>query len=93
MTRLSLLLIRAYRVTLGPLFAAFSQCRYQPTCSAYGYQAIQRFGPRRGWWLAVRRIARCSPFGSHGYDPVPEEYVSWRQARRSKRAAAHGDVA
>jgi putative membrane protein insertion efficiency factor len=97
MTRLSLLVIRVYRVTIGPLFAIFSQCRYQPTCSVYGAQAIQRFGARRGWWLAVRRIARCSPFGGHGYDPVPEEYVSWRQARRLKRAAVApgppGDVA
>lgn len=97
MTRLSLALIRVYRVTVGPLFAAFSNCRYQPTCSKYGYEAIQSFGPRRGWWLAIRRIARCSPFGGHGYDPVPQEYVSWRQARRLKReravSASPGDAA
>jgi putative membrane protein insertion efficiency factor len=86
-TRLSLLFIRVYGFTVGPIFALFSHCRYHPTCSHYGYQAIERFGPRRGWWLAVRRISRCSPFGGSGYDPVPEEYVTWRQARAAKRAA------
>ena len=88
MTRASLLLIRVYRVTLGPFFGMMSSCRYDPTCSAYGYAAIQRFGWRRGWWLALRRIARCHPFHAGGVDPVPETYVSWRQARRLHRDAA-----
>ena len=88
MTRLSLLVIRVYRVTLGPLFALFSSCRYSPTCSQYGMEAIRRFGPRRGWWLALRRIARCAPWGGHGHDPVPDEYVSWSEARRRKRTTA-----
>ena len=86
MTRLSLLLIRVYRVTIGPLFAVMSSCRYQPTCSQYGYDAIARFGWRRGWWLALRRIGRCHPFHEGGLDPVPDQYVSWREARRRKRA-------
>lgn len=85
MTRLSLALIRLYRITLGPLFALFSSCRYRPTCSDYGMEAITRFGPRRGWWLAVRRIARCAPWGGHGWDPVPESYLSWSEARRRRR--------
>ena len=84
MRRLSLLVIRVYQHTLGPIFGLFSQCRYEPTCSRYGYEAIARFGARRGWWLAVRRIARCAPWGGSGEDPVPEEYVTWRQARRRK---------
>lgn len=74
MTRLSLLLIRLYRVTLGPIFGLMSSCRYTPTCSEYGSTAIERFGWRRGWWLAVRRIGRCNPWGGSGYDPVPDEY-------------------
>ena len=87
MTRLSLILIRAYQLTLGPLVGFVSGCRYEPTCSHYGYGAVQRFGFRRGWWLALRRISRCHPFHAGGFDPVPETYVSWREARRLHREA------
>lgn len=88
MTRLSLSLIRLYRVTLGPLLALMSGCRFLPTCSEYGYTAIERFGWRRGWWLAIRRIGRCNPFGGSGYDPVPERCETWRERRRQRRAEA-----
>ena len=87
MKRASLLFLRVYRVTIGPVFGAMSGCRYEPTCSVYGYGAIERFGARRGWWLALRRIGRCQPFYEGGHDPVPEQYVSWREARRLHRAA------
>ena len=87
MKRISLVFIRVYQVTIGPLFGMMSSCRYEPTCSHYGYEAIQRFGARRGWWLAVRRIARCHPFHEGGIDPVPETYISWRDARRVHRDA------
>ena len=82
MRRASLVFIRIYQVTIGPLFGMMSSCRYEPTCSHYGYEAIQRFGARRGWWLAVRRIARCHPFHEGGIDLVPKTYISWRAARR-----------
>ena len=49
-----------------------ARCRYVPTCSTYAREAIARHGAGRGSWLAVRRLARCQPFGSHGFDPVPE---------------------
>ncbi len=63
-------LILIYRHGISPWTPA--SCRYLPTCSAYASEAIRRHGPLTGTWLAVRRIARCHPFGASGYDPVPE---------------------
>ena len=62
-------LIRIYQSTIGP--ALPPACRFQPTCSHYAYDAIERHGLVRGGWLAIKRLARCQPFGSSGYDPVP----------------------
>jgi hypothetical protein len=67
--RLVVLLIRGYQVTLSPLLP--SACRYQPTCSRYALEAVQRHGALKGAWLSARRIARCHPFHPGGYDPVP----------------------
>jgi putative membrane protein insertion efficiency factor len=67
--RLLLLLVRFYQLFISPLTPA--SCRYTPTCSAYAAQAIGQYGAWRGGRLALRRIARCHPWGGHGYDPVP----------------------
>lgn len=62
-------LIGLYQRFLSPLLG--QNCRFLPTCSAYAAEAIDTHGPVKGGWLAIRRIARCHPFGGHGYDPVP----------------------
>lgn len=64
-----LFLIKAYQYFLSPLLGA--SCRYTPTCSEYGVQAIKKHGPFKGGWLTLKRIARCNPWGGHGHDPVP----------------------
>lgn len=74
--RIGVALIRAYQILLGPLVGG--ACRFEPSCSAYARTAIEQHGLRRGAWLAVRRVARCHPFGGSGYDPVPPP----REARR-----------
>ena len=61
--------VRAYRLIFSPWVG--SNCRYQPTCSAYALEALHIHGGLRGSWLAAKRIARCHPFGGDGYDPVP----------------------
>lgn len=61
--------IRFYQRGISPLTPP--SCRFQPTCSAYALEAIQRYGPARGSWLATRRLLRCQPFCKGGYDPVP----------------------
>ena len=66
---LLLLFIRAYKTLLSPILPP--SCRYLPTCSDYGMQAIQKYGPFKGGWLALKRVLRCHPWGGHGYDPVP----------------------
>lgn len=62
-------LVRAWQVLLSPLLGP--SCRFQPSCSAYAVEALQRHGARRGSWLAARRIGRCHPFHEGGLDPVP----------------------
>jgi len=67
-----LLLIRFYQYAISPHFP--SCCRYIPTCSAYAYEAVEKFGVFSGLILAVRRILRCHPFHHGGYDPVPQNF-------------------
>jgi len=67
-------LIRVYQVLLSPFLGG--QCRYEPSCSRYGIDAIERYGGWRGGWMTVKRIGRCHPFAKGGYDPVPYEHIS-----------------
>jgi putative membrane protein insertion efficiency factor len=83
-TDLGLRLIRIYQRGVSP--ALPSACRFQPTCSQYAYEALERFGMRRGCWLALRRLLRCTPLTKPGYDPVPER-VS-RETPASTRLAS-----
>ncbi|MFI0410258.1 membrane protein insertion efficiency factor YidD [Actinomadura sp. 3N508] len=73
---LLILLVRAYRRFLSPLLG--QQCRFHPSCSAYGLEALQVHGALRGTWLTARRIVRCQPFHPGGHDPVPPKKPSER---------------
>ena len=82
--------IHAYRWTVRPWLGW--PCRHLPTCSDYALEAIERNGAWRGFWLTLARLSRCHPWGSAGYDPVPdirhEHYVlrPWRYGQWSRRA-------
>ena len=67
--RLMLLLIRFYQYAISPMLPP--RCRYTPTCSQYAVEAVSKHGAFKGGWLALKRIARCHPFGGCGHDPVP----------------------
>ncbi len=66
---LMILLIRMYQAMISPFFPP--SCRFVPTCSAYGVEAIQKHGPLKGGWLTFKRISKCHPWGKSGFDPVP----------------------
>lgn len=66
---IALKLLRFYKRFISPLLP--SACRFEPTCSVYMYQAIDKYGVIKGGWMGLRRIGRCHPFHPGGYDPVP----------------------
>ena len=70
MKKVFLILIRFYQRSISPFFPA--RCRFRPTCSAYAYEAINKYGALKGGWLAFKRLMRCNPFyKGNPYDPVP----------------------
>ncbi len=69
MRRIFLIAIRAYQVLLSPIVG--TGCRFYPTCSAYAYEAIEKYGVLKGIRLGLRRLLRCHPFHEGGVDPVP----------------------
>ncbi len=85
--RIALLALRVYKAYLSVLFAG--SCRFEPTCSQYAYEAIERFGVARGVWLGIKRLLRCHPLSRRfGYDPVPEKW----EEMPSKTIAAANEV-
>jgi putative membrane protein insertion efficiency factor len=62
-------LIKIYQWLISPLLGP--QCRFNPTCSNYALQSFQKYGLFKGFWLTIKRISRCHPWGGHGEDPVP----------------------
>lgn len=69
MRKILLVLIHAYRYLLSPVFG--NHCRFTPSCSRYGLEAIETHGALKGSWLTVKRVASCHPWHEGGYDPVP----------------------
>ncbi len=74
--------VRAYRLLFSPWVG--HGCRYQPTCSAYALEALQKHGGIKGSWLAIRRIGRCHPLGGTGYDPVPDNHADHEHSPRNE---------
>lgn len=66
---LLIMYVRLYQRFISPLTPP--SCRFTPTCSQYAVEALQKYGPFKGLWLAVKRLLRCHPWGGSGYDPVP----------------------
>ncbi|MGC2264604.1 MAG: membrane protein insertion efficiency factor YidD [Candidatus Acidiferrales bacterium] len=81
---LALSSVRIYQIFLGPFLGG--GCRFQPSCYAYAYEAIEKFGARRGAWLAAKRLIRCRPFSKGGFDPVPEESSETEHAKQDSRS-------
>ncbi|MBK6640980.1 MAG: membrane protein insertion efficiency factor YidD [Bacteroidia bacterium] len=69
LTKLLTGMILFYKKAISPLL--MPSCRYYPTCSEYGLEAIRKHGPFKGGWLTLKRILSCNPWGGHGHDPVP----------------------
>lgn len=75
---LLLKLIRVYQLFLSPVLG--SSCRFEPTCSSYTYQAINKHGVIKGTWLGLKRIGKCHPWNEGGYDPVPDNKQSTQKS-------------
>lgn len=68
-SRILIVPVRVWQLTISQVLPP--TCRYSPSCSHYTIEALQRHGPLKGLWLGIKRIGRCHPWGSSGYDPVP----------------------
>ena len=68
-----IILIRGYQLIVSPLIG--SNCRFMPTCSEYAINAFKSYGLIKGFFLTIKRIGKCHPWGSHGYDPIPTKKI------------------
>ena len=68
-----IILIRGYQLIISPLLG--SNCRFMPTCSEYAMESFKSYGLIKGFFLTIKRIGKCHPWGSHGYDPIPTKEV------------------
>jgi putative membrane protein insertion efficiency factor len=85
MKTLLLSLIRLWQLTISRVLPP--TCRFYPSCSEYGYEAIARYGARKGVLLAIKRVARCHPLNPGGYDPVPNLDAQRRNRKRERKKA------
>jgi len=69
-SKLIIILVRFYQLAISPWLG--KSCRYTPTCSHYMIEAVNEWGPLKGFWLGIKRIGSCHPWGGEGYDPVPK---------------------
>jgi putative membrane protein insertion efficiency factor len=83
-----IILVRFYQYVISPITPA--SCRHVPTCSEYSIQAVSMHGPRKGSWLALKRIARCNPWGTSGFDPVPKFII--RKIRLKKFSVSKRNI-
>ena len=74
MRQVLIALIKVYRFTLSPFIG--QHCRFTPSCSQYATEAIERYGSIKGSWMAAKRLSKCHPFHTGGWDPVPENSIS-----------------
>lgn len=80
--------IRLYQLTLAYFFVG--SCRYEPSCSAYAVEAVERHGALKGSWFAAHRLCRCHPWGGGGFDPVPAAPATAARAGLTCQTAEHG---
>jgi len=89
--RLALFALRFYKAYLSILIAG--SCRFEPTCSRYAYEAIERFGVMRGVWLGLKRLLRCHPLSrKFGYDPVPEKWEDMSSKMNASASSTSGSA-
>lgn len=76
--------VKFYKLTISPWTP--QSCRHVPTCSSYAIEALQKHGPIKGLWLSIKRVSRCHPWGTSGYDPVPEvtKKVKYKNINKEK---------